>query len=77
MLWPKHGGRALFNTNALDAGLNKALQETSTYYLLAWRPDREAAGDEKFRNLSVSLVGHPDLSVRVLRGSLTVKPLPR
>ncbi len=62
------GGRALFNTNALDAGLNKALQETSTYYLLAWRPNHEAANDEKFRKLSVSLPGHPELSVRVRQG---------
>ncbi|MCU1264690.1 MAG: hypothetical protein JWM21_1008 [Acidobacteria bacterium] len=62
------GGRAVFNTNALDIGLNNALKESSTYYLLAWRPDHEAAAGDKFRRIAVSLVGHPELAVRVRRG---------
>jgi VWFA-related protein len=62
------GGRAIFNTNALDVGLKNALKETSTYYLLAWRPDHEAATSDKFRRIAVSLPGHPDLTVRVRQG---------
>jgi VWFA-related protein len=68
------GGRAIFNTNALDVGLKNALKETSTYYLLAWRPDREAATSEKFRRIAVSLVGHPDLTVRVRQGFFDREP---
>jgi len=62
------GGRAIFNTNALDVGLNAALKETSTYYLLAWRPDHEATPGDKFRRIAVSLAGHPELTVRVRQG---------
>lgn len=62
------GGRAIFNTNALDVGLKNGLKETSTYYLLAWRPDHEGATNEKFRRIAVSLPGHPDLTARVRQG---------
>lgn len=62
------GGRAIFNTNALDVGLNKALEETSTYYLLAWRPDHETTPTGKFRRIAVRLVSHPELTVRVRQG---------
>lgn len=61
------GGRAIFDTNALDVGLATAIKETSVYYLLAWRPDPET-GVDKFRKISVSLVGHPGWSVRVRQG---------
>jgi len=61
------GGRTIFNTNALDVGLTKAINETSIYYLLAWRPDPETSGD-KFRKLTVNLIGHPDWTVRVRQG---------
>ena len=61
------GGRTIFNTNALDVALAAAIDETSTYYLLAWRPDPETTGD-KFRKISVNLVGHPDWNVRVRQG---------
>src|SRR5215213_10691843 len=36
------GGKAIFNTNDLKKGLAPAIKETSTYYLLAWKPDAEA-----------------------------------
>lgn len=61
------GGRALLNTNALSAVATTALKETSLYYLLAWRPEDEAQ-DNKFRRIDVSIVGRPDLTVRVRRG---------
>lgn len=61
------GGRAIFNTNALDVGLTTAIKETSVYYLLAWRPEPESEGD-KFRKISVNLVNHPGWTVRVRQG---------
>ena len=32
------GGRALLNTNALEKAVQQTLDETASYYLLAWRP---------------------------------------
>jgi VWFA-related protein len=61
------GGRALLNTNALSAVATTAMKETSLYYLLAWRPEDETQ-DNKFRRIDVSIVGRPDLVVRVRRG---------
>jgi VWFA-related protein len=61
------GGKPIFGTNALGAGLSRALQETSVYYLLAWRPDREVQ-EGKFRRIEVKLLKNPELTVRVRRG---------
>lgn len=62
------GGRAILNTNGLDVGINRALDESSRYYLLAWRPETEANRAGKFRRMEVSVVGRPDLTVRLHRG---------
>ena len=68
------GGRALLNTNALEAAVSKTLGETSHYYLLAWRPESDsaaAAGLKKgSRKVEVRVKGRPDLTVRVRRGLL-------
>lgn len=69
------GGRTVFNTNSLDPGLRRALKETSTYYLLAWKPDRESQ-QSKFRRLEVKIVGRPDLTVQVRRGFFDREPEP-
>ncbi len=61
------GGRPLLNTNSLSATATTALKETAIYYLLAWRPDEEAQ-DNKFRRIEVSVVGRPELVVRMRRG---------
>jgi VWFA-related protein len=68
------GGKAIFNTNDLRQGLAPALKETSTYYLLAWKPDAEAQKQRRFRNLEVKLIGRPDLTVRVRKGYFDVDP---
>jgi len=68
------GGKALFNTNDLVQGLAPAIKETSTYYLLAWKPDAEAQKQKRFRQLEVKLVGRPDLTVRVRKGFFDVDP---
>lgn len=68
------GGRALLNSNSLGRGVETALQETSTYYLLAWRPEGEVKGGSKFRRIDASIKGRPELSVRVRRGFFDVEP---
>ena len=64
------GGRTIFDTNALDVGLAKALKETSVYYLLAWRGNHEEEQARKPRRVEVSLVGRQDLMVRLRQGSI-------
>src|SRR5258706_8029283 len=74
------GGRALRNTNYFDRWVNKVLDETSEYYLLAWRPNNESETTANFKNIKVRVVDHPEYTVRLPRGflknaSLTVKPV--
>ena len=69
------GGRPIFNTNDLGTGLKSALQETSVYYLLAWKPDREGQ-ESKFRRIEVKLLQKPELTVRVRRGFYDREPEP-
>jgi VWFA-related protein len=64
------GGRALRNRNVFDNWVSAALEETSNYYRLAWRPETEEQRDEKFRKVEVSIAGRPDLTVRLPRGFL-------
>jgi len=68
------GGKALFNTNDLARGLAPAIKETSTYYLLAWKPDAESQKQGRFRQLEVKLVKRNDVSVRVRKGYFDVDP---
>ena len=68
------GGKAIFNTNDLKQGLAPAIKETSTYYLLAWKPDAVSQKQGRFRNLEVKLVGHSDLTVRVRKGYFDLDP---
>lgn len=67
------GGRALLNTNALERAVGQTLDETASYYLLAWRPAEveEKTGRPKFRRLEVRIKDRPDLKVRVRRGFFT------
>jgi len=62
------GGRALRNTNYFARWVEKVLDETSNYYLLAWRPDKEEEKAPKFRHVKVTVAGRPDLTVRAPRG---------
>ena len=68
------GGRALLNTNALERTLAKAIQETSVYYLLAWRPEGGDGRGEKFRRIEVRVKGKPELKVQVRRGFYLMPP---
>jgi VWFA-related protein len=68
------GGRALLNTNALTNAITKALQETSIYYMLAWRPAQEELRGGKFRRIEVGVRARPDLTVLVQRGFFNTPP---
>jgi VWFA-related protein len=73
------GGRAVVNTNDLNAGVARALDESSRYYLLAWRPESEANRGGKFRRLEVRVAGRPELTVRLHKGYLVqdARPAPK
>jgi VWFA-related protein len=67
------GGRAIINTNALDAAVASTLDETANYYLLAWRPEgvEVKEGAPRYRKIEISIKGRSDLSVRVRRNFLS------
>jgi len=71
------GGRALRNTNMpMSEWVDKVLDETADYYLLAWRPDSEDQKRGKLKSMELSIVGRPDLIVRLRRGYFKTAPLP-
>jgi VWFA-related protein len=70
------GGKAVFNTNSLETGLARALKETSTYYLLAWKPDEQTRRSSKFRRIEVKVIGKSNLTVQVRRGFFDKEPEP-
>ena len=60
------GGRAFRNTNQpMHEWVEKVMDETSNYYLLAWKPDNDEQKRGKFKHIDVSIVDRPDLKVRV------------
>ncbi|HEY3027647.1 MAG TPA: VWA domain-containing protein [Pyrinomonadaceae bacterium] len=65
------GGRALLNSGALSTAVTNALKETSNYYLLAWRPPTEEQKGGNFKRIEVSIVGRPELTVRLPRGFMS------
>jgi VWFA-related protein len=71
------GGRALRNQNYFDQWVNKVLEETSNYYLLAWRPNNEEQTDNELKNIKVSVIGHPEFTVRLPRGFRKANPAPK
>lgn len=62
------GGRALRNQNYFDRWVDNVLDETSNYYLLAWRPDKDEEKEARFRHVKISVTGRPDLTVRAPHG---------
>ena len=67
------GGRALRNQSYFDRWVNGILDETSNYYLLAWRPNNLEQAGTDFKNILVRVSGHPELTVRLPRGFLNIK----
>jgi VWFA-related protein len=71
------GGRAFRNTNApMGEFVEKVLDETDNYYLLAWRPDRDEQKRGKFNHIEASIVDRPDLTVRLRTSYFKSAPLP-
>ena len=51
------GGRAFRNTNApMSEWVDKVLDETANYYLLAWRPDTEEQKRGKFNHIEANII---------------------
>lgn len=70
------GGKAFFNSNALEPAVERALKETSTYYLLAWKPDQGTKENRKFHRIEVKVVGRQGLTLQVRRGFFDIEPAP-
>jgi VWFA-related protein len=71
------GGRAFRNTNGpMAEWVEKMLDETANYYLLAWRPDTEEQKRGKFNHIEMSVIGRPDLTVRLRTSYFKSAPLP-
>jgi VWFA-related protein len=68
------GGRALLNSNDLTGAVARALDETSRYYLLAWRPENDAQRASNFSKIKVTIAGRPNLKVQLRRGYLGAPP---
>ncbi|HKG77879.1 MAG TPA: VWA domain-containing protein, partial [Pyrinomonadaceae bacterium] len=62
------GGRALRSTNFFEGWVTSVLDETSNYYVIAWRPEKDEEKAQKFRHVKITVVGRPELSVRAPRG---------
>jgi VWFA-related protein len=69
------GGRALRNQNYFDKWVNKVLDETSNYYLLAWRPNKDEETVTNFKNIAARVVDHPEYTIRLPRGFLRTSPI--
>jgi len=61
------GGKAIFNNNDLNLGLQKILDDTESYYLLAFEPT-VSYRDGRFRKLEIKIPGRPELKVRTRKG---------
>src|SRR6185369_17195956 len=58
------GGRALRNMNFFEKWVTTVLDETSNYYVVAWRPENDQEKLPKFKNVKIALMGQPELTVR-------------
>ncbi|HKO99529.1 MAG TPA: VWA domain-containing protein [Pyrinomonadaceae bacterium] len=68
------GGRFLKNQNYFERWVERVLDETSNYYLLAWRPLVEEQKGANFKRIEVNINGRTDLTVRLPRGFFTGPP---
>ncbi|HEX3086092.1 MAG TPA: VWA domain-containing protein [Pyrinomonadaceae bacterium] len=62
------GGRALRGTNYFDRWVSKMLDETSNYYVIAWRPESDQEKAPRFRQVKLKVIGRPELVARAPRG---------
>jgi VWFA-related protein len=66
-------GKAILNTNEPEKDLALSLKEASNYYLLSWRPDEKDIKNG-FHSAEISVLGRPDLNVRVRHGYTAPAP---
>jgi hypothetical protein len=62
--------------NFFDKWVSTVLDETSNYYVVAWRPENEEEKLAKFKHVKISVVGQPDLTVRAPKGYVAGPPEP-
>ena len=71
------GGQAFRNTNRpMGEWVKQVLDENSTYYVLAWRPQSDEQKRRGFKNLQIRVKGRADLTTRMRRGYFRTTPLP-
>ena len=68
------GGRALRSTNFFDGWVNGVLDETSNYYVVAWRPEKDEEKLPKFKHVKITVAGQPELTVRAPKGYVAGPP---
>jgi VWFA-related protein len=61
------GGFPLFNTNDLNLGLQRVLDDNETYYVLAYEP-QISHRDGRFHKIDVRIPGRPELRIRTRKG---------
>jgi hypothetical protein len=61
------GGTALYGRNDVDAQINTAIQDGSSFYTLTYRPTNSSLDPSKFRKITVTL-GRPGLKVLTRQG---------
>lgn len=63
------GGFPVFNTNDLNLGFQRVLDDTESYYLLGFEPT-SSYRDGRYRKLQVKIPGRPELKIRTRSGYL-------
>ena len=63
------GGFLVVNTNDLNLGLQRILDDNETYYVLAYEPP-ESRRDGRFHKIDVRIADRPELKVRTRKGYL-------
>jgi VWFA-related protein len=66
LLADETGGRMIISSTDLNSDLDQAVAETSSYYLLAWRPTNDVERNGKAR-LELRIADRPDLKIRLRR----------
>jgi VWFA-related protein len=68
------GGRAIIGSNSFRDAFRQAIDETSNYYLLAWRPDTDEQRRGKSK-IKVTVKDRPDWRVRLRRNYYLPAPV--
>lgn len=70
------GGKSLLDSNDLNSGIERALDEQSGYYLIGYVPDAETFDPAKrrFNKLEVRLINRPGLAVSYRSGFFNTNP---